>query len=189
MKGELKMSEDFFGDLGKSITKATQQAVDKTSIFFESTKISAQISSEQKEIEKLYQNIGEAVYRQIKAGTLTPGEDIRAAAEEIKGHETQINVFKKNLADVKGMKICPNCREVIPSDVAFCPKCGAPTPVAKTVEANTAAEEEEPETAESPEKPEETAAAAAPQPAEAVTQPEAEAAPETKEDVSGGDAQ
>ena len=43
------MADDFFGELGKSISRATQQAVDRTGDFFERTKITAQITGEQKE--------------------------------------------------------------------------------------------------------------------------------------------
>ena len=192
------MSEDFFGDLGKSISKATQQAVDRTSTFFESTKISARISGEQKEIEKLYQNIGESVYRQVQAGKFAPASDIKAVIDEIKGHENQIDAFKQNLANVKGMKVCPNCKEVIPSDVAFCPKCGAPTPIAKEVKpaeaepevheevkdavekAEAAVKEEAEETAE---KAEETVTSAA-EKAEDVVSSAAEKAEDAVKDVT-----
>ena len=52
------MSDDFFGDLGKSISRVTQKAVGRTGELFETTKINAQISGEQREIEKLYAKIG-----------------------------------------------------------------------------------------------------------------------------------
>ena len=124
------MAEDFFGELGKSISKATQQAVDKTSVFIERTKITAQISGEQKEIDKLYQRIGEIVYRKIRMGEMAEDSEISPIVRDIAARTNQVTNYKRNLADVRNMKICDNCGSVIAMDAAFCPKCGAPAPIA-----------------------------------------------------------
>ena len=55
------MADDFFSEIGKSLSRFTQQAVGKTGEVVEMTKYNAQISGEQKEVEKLYQKIGELV--------------------------------------------------------------------------------------------------------------------------------
>ena len=123
------MADQFFGELGKSISRATHSAMDRTSVFIESAKISAQISSEQKEVEKLQQSIGAKLMQKIKDGSFVPEDDLRLIADEIFVHEEQIGSLKANLAKVKGMKVCPSCGEVIAADVAFCPKCGASAPV------------------------------------------------------------
>ena len=124
------MADDFFGELGKSISRATQQAVDKTSVFIERTKITAQISGEQKEIDKLYQVIGEIVYRKVKTGEMNNDIDIAPIIHDIDTHSSQVTTYKRTLADVRNMKICENCGSVIAMDVAFCPKCGAPASIA-----------------------------------------------------------
>jgi len=124
------MADDFFGELGKSISKATQQAVDKTSVFIERTKITAQITGEQKEIDKLYQRIGEIVYRKVRMGEMAADPEIVPIIRDIDAHSSQVTTYKRNLADVRNMKICESCGSVIAMDVAFCPKCGAPAPVA-----------------------------------------------------------
>ena len=123
------MAEDFFGELGKSISRATQQAVDKTSVFIERTKISAQISGEQKEIDKLYQRIGEIVYRKVKMGEMESNPEFAPIIHDIDAHTNQVTTYKKTLADVRKMKVCESCGSVIAMDVAFCPKCGAPAPI------------------------------------------------------------
>lgn len=120
------MSDDFFGDLSKSISRATQSAVGKTNVLIESTKLSSQISGEQKEIDKLFRSIGEIVYAKSATGELVISEEVTGLVDEIRNHKSAIFAMKKNLAEVKGMKVCPQCREIISSDVAFCPKCGAP---------------------------------------------------------------
>ena len=123
------MADDFFGELGKSISRATQQAVDKTSVFIERTKITAQISGEQKEIDKLYQRIGEIVYRKVKMGEMDSDAEFAPIIHDIDAHTSQVTTYKRTLADVRKMKICESCGSVIAMDVAFCPKCGAPAPI------------------------------------------------------------
>lgn len=123
------MSDDFFSDLGKSITKATQSAVDLTNSLIESTKINAQIGGVNKEIEKLYQRIGEAVCLRFADDESPLGEEIISMIEEVRTHRGKILSLRETLAAVQGKKVCPVCTEIIAADVAFCPKCGAPTPV------------------------------------------------------------
>lgn len=146
------MSEDFFGDLGKSISRYTKKAVDKTSTMVEGAKISAQISAEHREIDKLYQKIGENVYRKAVEKTIDLDDDLNAFVDEIRQRKEKTNSLKKDLADVRGQKVCPNCGELIPKEVAFCPKCGAPAPTA----ADEATDGEETESSkEAAKKPEE----------------------------------
>ena len=45
------MADDFFSEIGRSLSRFTQQAVGKTGEVVEMTKFNAQISSEQKEVE------------------------------------------------------------------------------------------------------------------------------------------
>lgn len=123
------MADDFFSTLGKSISKYTQKAVESTGTFVESTKISTQISGEKRAIDQEYQKIGEIIYRRIGRGEFEADEDLKKLAEGIDVHRDKMNTLKEQLADVKGQQICPNCGELIPKDVAFCPKCGAPTEI------------------------------------------------------------
>ena len=121
------MSDDFFGDLGKSISRVTQKAVGRTGELFETTKINAQISGEQREIEKLYAKIGAVVYRKIANGTMEADEDIAPIVDDIRAHAGQLASRRRALA----------------TDVAFCPKCGTPVVVDNTPAALTDADEED----------------------------------------------
>lgn len=140
------MAEDFFGELGRSISRATRQAYDKTSVFVESTKISAQLSSQQREIEKLYQKIGENIYKKVRQGEYEPDAEVMLVVEEIRKRQGQMSSMRKNLAEVRNMKVCPSCGELIQAEVAFCPKCGTPTPL--TTRKNVTDKSKKPEIAE-----------------------------------------
>lgn len=117
------MSEDFFGDLGRSISKAANEVVDKTGEFFESTKIRAQISGEEKVMEKAYRDIGEMIYRQHMEGQPV-SEEVEKLCEDILSHEDKIKSFKSELASLKGQKLCPGCDEVLDKNASFCTRCG-----------------------------------------------------------------
>ena len=185
------MSDDFFSDLGKSISKATQSAVDRTSSFFESTKINAQIGGVNKEIEKLYQRIGEAVCIRFADDNSPLGEEIMSMMEDIKTHRGKIFSLRETLAAVQGKKVCPVCAEIIAADVAFCPKCGAPTPVKEEdlfqdEEAAPSDEEAVAEDVSETEEPSDAADAAEEAPAteESSDDNEEEEAPEEAEDLT-----
>ncbi|MDD3338031.1 MAG: hypothetical protein PHS82_04155 [Lachnospiraceae bacterium] len=128
------MSEDFFGDLGKTITKAAGEVVDKTGDFFESTKLKAQIAGEEKCIDKGYRNIGEVVFRQQAEGAQV-SEEVQVLIEEIRKHMEQIAAFREELAQLKGQRVCPSCAAIIDADAAYCPKCGVAVPEEETVDA------------------------------------------------------
>ncbi len=179
------MSDDFFGDLGKNISKYTQRAVTRTGNLVETAKINAQISAEEKEIDKLMRKIGEAVYREKTGKAEMSEKSLEEIIDEINKHKEQAAEYKQNLARVRGMRICTSCGELIPKDVAYCPHCGAPVPVegeeaasdeendANTVDgtATTVEEDFREDTAEEEAAPGENAAGEA-------AEPEAEPAPE-----------
>ncbi len=123
------MAEDFFGELGRRIAKITQGAVDKTGALVESNRINSKITGEQKIIAQLYQQIGLNMVLKSQAGEIELDESSSVLAGEIEEHREKIREYRENLAAVKGMKICPSCGELIPREVAFCPKCGVATPV------------------------------------------------------------
>lgn len=133
MKGENIMAEDFFNDLGKKITKAANEAVDKGTEFFEVTKIRAQIAGEGKAIEKAYRDMGEIVYRLQQEGTPVT-EEVAKLCDDIQSHEACIKSLRSDMANFKGMKVCPNCEEMVDKSAAFCPKCGSSVTAEETVE-------------------------------------------------------
>lgn len=117
------MVNDFFGELGKHFSDAANTAASKTNEFFETQKLTAQISGEQRSLEKLYQAIGEDVY---KKGN--PPQEFKELFAEVKLHSDRIDTLKKSIAELKGQKICPSCGAAVDADNAFCPKCGTAIP-------------------------------------------------------------
>ena len=155
------MADDFFSEIGRSLSRFTQQAVGKTGEVVEMTKFNAQISSEQKEVEKLYQKIGELVYRGVKSGDIEVSDDLADIISTIDSRRAVIRNARKSLAEVQKKTLCPKCHEIVAADAAFCPRCGAAMPVAHaktSSQSNGAAETveiEEVEISEAAEIPEE----------------------------------
>ena len=119
------MADDFFTDLGKTISKAGQAAAERTSSFIEAARLSSQISGELKEVQALLQKVGSVIARRYAAGEIELGEEEKGLLGEVASHKALILDLKGKLARAKGQKVCPNCEELIDADAAFCPKCGA----------------------------------------------------------------
>ena len=119
------MSDDFFGDLGKSITKVSQRMADKTGKAIASTKINAVLATEEKALDEAFYLAGTGIYAQYLNGTYTPDEKMAKVLETITGQREKIAELRQELADAKGMRGCEKCGELIETDVRFCPYCGA----------------------------------------------------------------
>ncbi len=119
---------NFFSEIGKSIAKATRKAADSTGSAVNTARMKAQISGENKEIEKLYQRLGESVFRRAGEDPAGFSDEDLAVFEEIRAHLGAVAALEGQLAAAKGMKICPSCRELVETGAAFCPMCGAAFP-------------------------------------------------------------
>lgn len=122
------MSDDFFSDIGRHISRYTKKAAEQTGTFFEATKISAQITGEENEVRKIYQKLGEEVFQRAVTGGVALTDSEKELVDSIGHHKEKIRVMRQQLADVKGMVVCPKCGAIIAGDSSFCPKCGAEVP-------------------------------------------------------------
>ena len=176
------MSEDFFGDLGRSITRATKKAATRTGSLIETTKINAQITGEIKGMEALVAEIGSLIVHRLENGQMNEDEGLAPLMEGIRAHKEAVRTYRLELAAIRGMEVCPSCGELVEQGALFCPHCGC----AMTDSAPEAEPEED-----TPEEnaPEETAAEEsaqeAPDPEEAAA--EEEAVSEDEEDAPAED--
>ena len=65
--------------------------------------------------------------------------------ETVAQHEDAVQSYLKELAQLKGMELCKNCKGELESDMAYCPKCG--TKVEEEIHFDTKDTEETEETA------------------------------------------
>ena len=114
---------DFLSKFKEKVAGATKTAVDKSNEIVEATKLKFSISSAENEAEKLLIEIGEAVYNATKSGN-DPSDIIEANCETLTAKYNEIAQMREKLREYKNIKVCPSCGCEIPSDSAFCNKCG-----------------------------------------------------------------
>jgi len=104
--------------------QGASEAARKVEQTVEITRLKAQISSREKEKDRLFGRIGEALYGAYTAGDLSRSEaevmDYCAQLSELDADIAQINEKIKN---IKLEKTCA-CGKVVPADAKFCPDCG-----------------------------------------------------------------
>jgi hypothetical protein len=92
----------------------------------EITKMKSQISSRDKDMEKLYTRIGSAVFHAYAAGDLSKSEDeVMDYCEQLSEIQQDIVLLGEKIKNIKLEKSC-ECGKVIPADAKFCPDCGKP---------------------------------------------------------------
>jgi rubrerythrin len=115
-----------FDEIGKKITNAGQSVVKGTKDLAETARINSQISEEQKQLGRLYAQLGKLYFEQIGGNPEAPFHDI---CEAIAAAEGRIAGYQHELQQIKGTKLCANCGAEITDSSAFCPMCGTPVPV------------------------------------------------------------
>ena len=142
MRKEKDEMADFFGNLwenleslGKTISKKaevvakkTEEAVEvvakKTEETVEVQKLKSQIRVMERNNERDFQDMGKMVYERYQKEEEVDPEFVEFC-EAIKERETSIEEYKKQVAEIKGLDVCPKCKVHVEANATFCPKCGA----------------------------------------------------------------
>lgn len=109
--------------LGKTISEKAEVVSKKTEEAVEVQKIKSQIRVMERNNERDFQDIGKIIYDQFKKGKVVDSEFVELC-EAIEDREASIDEYKKQVAEIKGLDVCPNCKEHVEPSVVFCPKCG-----------------------------------------------------------------
>lgn len=116
--------KEFFEDLGKFITETAGNVGKKTEEVMEVQKLKSQIRSLERSNQGDLTDLGKIIYERFRKEKAVDGE-LEVICEEIRKRRMIIVAFEKKLADMKGVKECENCQELIEKDMKFCPHCGA----------------------------------------------------------------
>lgn len=125
LKDSLKEAnlKENFEDLKKTITDKAEVAKKATEEAVEIQKIKSQIRNMERSNERDFSDMGKKIYEKFKNSDVVDTEFVEFC-EAIAGREEAIAAAKKQIADIKGLSVCPNCKENVNADVVFCPKCG-----------------------------------------------------------------
>lgn len=116
----------FFEDLGKKISQTSQDAVQKAKDTAEILKLNGMISDEEKKIKAKYIEIGKKYFETYAEACNTCFADM---INEIKASQSNIDVYKEQIKQLKGITKCPDCGADLASGDAFCTNCGKKTAV------------------------------------------------------------
>lgn len=112
----------FFDELGKKIAQTSQSAAKKTRNIAETTKLKGMISDEEKSIDKVFQQIGEAYYETFGEN---PDQLFVQLITSINDSKAKIATCKDQIMQVKGIADCQNCGREVSNDTPSCSFCGS----------------------------------------------------------------
>lgn len=120
---------DFFEQLGKKISDASQNVAQQTKNFADTTKLNSAISDKEKKISSLFLSLGQAYYEGHKDDA---GAEQKEIIDEINGLYAEIADNKEQIKQIKGVEKCPKCGADVPLNSTFCSVCG--TKIERAVE-------------------------------------------------------
>lgn len=121
------MGTDFFDELGETLTRTAKELGERAELIYGTQKLRNKISSERRIIDKTMADLGNILYKSYTSGAELD-ENQRRLCEQIDQHFEEIEKCKESMANLRGKKICPSCKETVDRSVAFCPHCGASCP-------------------------------------------------------------
>lgn len=110
----------FFNKIKESAAKAADKAKDSVEV----VRLNSQIAVKRKEIERLYMQIGEAVFEAYQVNELSNAEQlIHNNSQFIIALQNEIEEIEVKVRALKDEKDCV-CGQVLPLDAKFCSSCG-----------------------------------------------------------------
>ncbi|WP_051587727.1 zinc ribbon domain-containing protein [Paenibacillus darwinianus] len=105
------------------------EAARKVEQTVEITKMKSQISTREKEIDRLYARTGKAVYDAYARGDLSRSEtEVIDYCEQLSDLHQDIRLIQEKITNIKLEKSCPDCGKAAPVNARFCPDCGKKFP-------------------------------------------------------------
>ncbi|WP_308638394.1 zinc ribbon domain-containing protein [Paenibacillus silvisoli] len=107
------------------VKQGASEAAKKAQQTVEITKLKAQISGKEKEIDKVYTAIGAAVFRAHQAHDMSLAEqEVTTCCTQVDELHDEIGQLEERIKMIRFEKTC-TCGKVVPLDARFCPDCGA----------------------------------------------------------------
>lgn len=119
----------FFDNLGKTISSASQGALQKGKELADVAKYNSMISDEERNIKEAYEQIGKLYVEKFSE---SPAEFFTEYLDAINISNGKIAEYQEKIKEIKGVSKCASCGAEIPNGSAFCPSCGAKTVTAST---------------------------------------------------------
>ncbi len=122
---------DFFDDLkdglvdfGKTVSEAAEVVAQKTEETVEVQKLKVKIYGLNRENKKDFEAIGKLVYQQFQKEGST-ADAYAELCEQIQTRDEDITTYKEQIAQLRGLDVCWQCKAHLEKGQLYCPKCGA----------------------------------------------------------------
>lgn len=99
--------------------------VKKTRNMADSSKLSSQITEEERNIESYYRDLGKQYFDRYKD---EEGCELRGLVDNILASQEKIRQYNEQIDQLKGVQKCPGCGMEMPADSMFCNACGTKMP-------------------------------------------------------------
>ena len=96
----------------------------KTGNTIEIEKLKIKAISVDKEIDKLYQEVGKSFYAKYKKGEEMP-ESLLGVFEKIDQKQQELEEIKDSIIEIKGGVVCNECGKVNLEGAVYCSNCGS----------------------------------------------------------------
>ncbi len=177
-----------FDEIGKTLRQLGRDTVSSVQKMNEARQASGRLSDARKTVDRLYAELGKAVYEQYGSAPLAGLEE---QLEKITEAKKTVELREKEVQAVKGVAICPNCGKEAAKGEKFCSACGTKLPEIEIPETQEETEQEAEAAEETVQT--ETVDAAAPETEAPETEPaeteEAETEAVTQENAESADAE
>ena len=120
-------------DITKVVTDTAKTAAKISSDMVEVTKLNVAIGVEEDRINKQFYEIGKKAYEKYAEKGSEEYSDLAELCDVIKDMEKNIADMKTRIFNLKKIKECPGCKEILDIDMSFCFKCGAKQPVVEII--------------------------------------------------------
>lgn len=112
---------EFFNKISNTISAAGKDGLNKAKEFKDTAKLTVDIKEREGAIRRMYVELGKAYYQDHKDDEAPGYEQILA----IKAAFEEIGELKANIDEIRGIKRCPSCGNVVSQEAKFCASCGA----------------------------------------------------------------
>ena len=115
----------FFDKMKQGASDAAKKAQQTV----EFTKLRAQISAKEKDMDKLFHQIGAAIFHSHQQGNVADSEEeVMGCCQQLDDLHQEIIFTEERIKNIKFEKTCPTCSKVVPLNARFCPDCGTQFP-------------------------------------------------------------
>ena len=110
----------FFNDIGKKISQAGHEAVEKTKDMAEVTRLNSVIKEKNEQADEIFRKLGEAYFNRHR-NDAEPA--LRPMVAELISVKNVISESEKAIGEIKGVRRCPHCGEEVEEGLTVCPYC------------------------------------------------------------------